>query len=748
MNRKIAVVWLCTIITFSAVVILVEIAPIVEAPTIIYVDDEPGEGPGNPKENYTSIQDAINASSDGDTVFVYNGTYYENVVVNKTINLTGEDRNKTIIDGGAKDSTVVITVTWVNLTGFMITGSGISWGIAGIGLSNVQNVRIFENNISYNNYHGIFIYQSQHSNITNNIILSNEGYGISMESSSNIKITNNYFIQDGIEIFGYELSHYNSHDIPIDNMVNGIPLHYYKNCKDIDIDGIITGQLILANCSNVQLRNSKINNTDIGIGILYSTNVTLINNNLDSNHEFGIFLSRSSNSLVMCNNVSNNGESGIGLGHSSYNNITGNYVFDNNDGITLGGGSNNYIIDNNITRSGNGIRLGSSSNNNIIKGNNLSETGIYFIGVSNNYVIKNRIRSGGYGLSLYVSPDNKIIGNDVSFCGSDGLRLGLDSMGNIILNNNICSNGNDGIYVIEPNNHIENNNISSNIRYGIFIESTSNNYITGNTITNNNYGLRIQKSSNNHIYHNNIIDNTNQAYDMGTNFWNDTYPSGGNYWSDYTGIDLNSTAAQNVPPPDGIGDTPYTDILGGSGAQDYYPLMHPYINGTILFYGWNLISIPLIQSNTNLGMVLNSIEGSYDAVQWYNVSDNFDPWKHNSTKKPFHLNDLENIYHTNGFWIHITEPDGIFFEFDGSRPIRNQTIALHPGWNIAGYPSLSSYNRTYGLNNLTFGDHVDAIWTYDSGTQKWEKMGESDYFKIGRGYYIHAKTKCEWEVPL
>jgi pectin methylesterase-like acyl-CoA thioesterase len=49
---------------------------------------------------FTSIQDAINASSDGDTVFVYNGTFYENVVVNRTISLVGEGKNHTIIDGG------------------------------------------------------------------------------------------------------------------------------------------------------------------------------------------------------------------------------------------------------------------------------------------------------------------------------------------------------------------------------------------------------------------------------------------------------------------------------------------------------------------------------------------------------------------------------------------------------------------------------------------------------------------------
>ena len=40
---------------------------------------------GNGPNNYTKIQDAIDDASNGDTIFVYNGTYYENVIINKII---------------------------------------------------------------------------------------------------------------------------------------------------------------------------------------------------------------------------------------------------------------------------------------------------------------------------------------------------------------------------------------------------------------------------------------------------------------------------------------------------------------------------------------------------------------------------------------------------------------------------------------------------------------------------------------
>ncbi|GAH12836.1 unnamed protein product, partial [marine sediment metagenome] len=56
-----------------------------------------GSGAGN----YTKIQDAIDDANDGDTVFVFDDSspYYENVMVDKSISLIGENKETTIIDG-------------------------------------------------------------------------------------------------------------------------------------------------------------------------------------------------------------------------------------------------------------------------------------------------------------------------------------------------------------------------------------------------------------------------------------------------------------------------------------------------------------------------------------------------------------------------------------------------------------------------------------------------------------------------
>jgi len=123
-----------------------------------------GSGPNN----YTKIQDAIDDASDGDTVFVFNGTYYENVVVNKSIDLIGEDKNTTIIDGNRY--VINITADEVTISGFTIqdytNGSHAYIGIFIRSDHNIISGNILTGNVS----HGIEMYQSESNIISNNII--------------------------------------------------------------------------------------------------------------------------------------------------------------------------------------------------------------------------------------------------------------------------------------------------------------------------------------------------------------------------------------------------------------------------------------------------------------------------------------------------------------------------------------------------------------------------------------------------
>jgi hypothetical protein len=189
------------------------------------------------------------------------------------------------------------------------------------------------------------------------------------------------------------------------------------------------------------------------------------------------------------------------------------------------------------------------------------------------------------------------------------------------------------------------------------------------------------------------------------------------------------------------------------GPSDFFLTIFGNRDSMFLHEGWNLISLPRIQSDTDLETVLSSISGYYDAVQLYDASSVSDSgslnfWKHNQNLKPSHMNELRNLNHIRGFWVHITKAGGVNFEYSGSLPVSNQYITLYPGWNLVGYPSLSSKNRTDALNKLQFGDHVDSIWTYDAFDQEWYELGSSDHFEVGKGYWIHAKMGTFWEVQL
>jgi len=149
-----------------------------------------GNGPGN----YTRIKDAIDNASDGDTVFVLNGIYYENVRVDKSITLLGENQTATIIDGQEQNGHLIsIIAAGVTVSGFTIRNCGGIPNAAEIHV-NSDNNKIIGNTFicsTLNSEEGIWVWQSSGTTILGNTITSHL-YGIWLENCTNNNITHNY----------------------------------------------------------------------------------------------------------------------------------------------------------------------------------------------------------------------------------------------------------------------------------------------------------------------------------------------------------------------------------------------------------------------------------------------------------------------------------------------------------------------------------------------------------------------------
>jgi parallel beta-helix repeat protein len=209
---------------------------------VVYVDDDNVSGPwmGTLEHPYRLIQDGVSSAADGDTVFVFNGFYQENVMVSRTVSMIGENRDSTILDangeefalylGGGSDTSTV--------SGFTIqNASGIPYGEVYVA---ARYCTITGNVIrsDFTTYYGIFLLITRGTTVSDNLIEST-GIGILSDGSvepSNV-ITANTLQDNEIGILltsgGYNII---SDNVIIDNET-GIQIGFDEN-------DLVTGNLL------------------------------------------------------------------------------------------------------------------------------------------------------------------------------------------------------------------------------------------------------------------------------------------------------------------------------------------------------------------------------------------------------------------------------------------------------------------------------------------------------------------------
>jgi len=341
-----------------------------------YVDDDAADGGnGSIEHPFNKIQDAINASGDGDNIYVYNGTYYENVVVNKSVSLIGNGSEVTTIDGGEDGDVVTITADWINLSGFTITH-----GDMGITVRSNNN-SIINNNCLFNEVTGIFV-SSSDGNIFSDNYCSNNQHGLRIDGSHENNITNNALSQN--------------------------------------IKGIF-----LSNSDNNSLSNNNCSHNDNGIYTFGSNHVNVSNNRCVENH-IGIFLHTMENNTILNNNCSKNDDSGILIRYSIDSAFINNSCTHNKNGISFLYVNNNTISNNTYYYNYlTGIRTQYSYNTTIIDNNcPHNKIGIYLISSGNNIILNNTITKNEVGISLSASSEENTAHYNTIF---DNTEFGINA---------------------------------------------------------------------------------------------------------------------------------------------------------------------------------------------------------------------------------------------------------------------------------------------------------------------------------
>lgn len=372
--------------------------------------------------DYATIQEAINAAIDGVTIEVDQGTYTENLTIDKSITLKSTDPDtpsvvaSTIINGGGSDGVLWVRVQsnyqqrTVNIEGFTITNGSMGVSVNNSNWTSELSVSLKNNIISYNNASssggGVYgvgsnVQLTLEGNTIENNSAESEGGGICLDGSYYDKIqvtmTNN-IIRNNSANGSYGAG-------------GGIYARY--------VEGTWTGNTIDENSAVAYA----------GGIYLYDSSPTIIDNDIINNNVTGEY-GRAGGIYI------ENGVSGICNPSIQNNTISGNTatttgggLYIQSPGLTLTGNT----ISTNTAAFGGGIMAGADTTlvNNIISGNTASEnggglgvaSGVGVVNISGNEFTDNISPQGG---GVYVAMNGgELTGSGNSFNSNEGYAIYL-----------------------------------------------------------------------------------------------------------------------------------------------------------------------------------------------------------------------------------------------------------------------------------------------------------------------------------
>lgn len=287
-------------------------------------------------QQYPSIQQAINAANNGDTVWVESGLYHEkNIIIDKPLKLVGN--NYPVLDGEHQYEIISVKAGNVTVKGFKLVHSGVSSmeDIAGIKIYNSRDV-IISDNILEDTFFGIYTQSGINCTIENNKLTAEakteqqSGNGIHCWKSDSMRIIGNTVSghRDGI-YFEFVTNSVIWRNISAGNIRYG--LHFMFSHNDAYISNIFR-------------------NNGSGVSVMFTHGVKMFNNVFEDNWgdaAYGLLLKEISDSYVL-----------------------GNKFTGNTTGIFMEGTTRIQVEKNEFKNNGWGMKIQASCLDNIITRNN------------------------------------------------------------------------------------------------------------------------------------------------------------------------------------------------------------------------------------------------------------------------------------------------------------------------------------------------------------------------------------------
>jgi len=368
-------------------------------------------------DDYCTIQEAINAADEGETIRVRAGIYKEAIIIDKSVNVIGVNGSAvTIIDAGDEDINAVVTIesSHVRVENFTIqhTPAPLDAGIRiKSALKSIHEVVIHRNNIfnvDFGIENGYTVSGPRHllhdAEITENNITFTALVGIYLSKGNNLLVSKNIFI-GGVE-FGekaIEFVEINETEISGNNMSNfemGVELQrggFNEITNNMIID--VEKPCIMMDSSYNNINDNKIKG-DYGISV--DGNFTSIYRNtiMEGEHD-GISVTGFFNNIG-ANTITDDWRHGISVWESS-NNIINNTIQRVNSGVRGGA----YVSGNEIRDCTTGVNTSGNASivNNFFRNctKGLVMTGNLSTASSNTFV------SCLYGVYVWNGTDGNVI---------------------------------------------------------------------------------------------------------------------------------------------------------------------------------------------------------------------------------------------------------------------------------------------------------------------------------------------------